>query len=211
MHIYPKEILPNPSFSIIRTNLSNHYLLRKTNSKDLFHPSTGLIKEELITERNSGMFGYSTHLFGVYKIEHLCLNLNISPDKKYFTAYWSPNTDVKSPIFVKDYTLDDKYGYFFIPISKLENIKLPFEKGDNKTSYVCTSNVEHCPTNSNYWHFEIRWSQIIPEVENGVIKENSRQWNKHLSKTILAVIRNFFIVETPSVTPLPKSDYITGA
>ena len=53
MHIYPKEILPNPSFSIIRTNLSNHYLLRKTNSKDLFHPYLWL-PDELPRFRSHG-------------------------------------------------------------------------------------------------------------------------------------------------------------
>lgn len=207
MHTYPKEILPNPNFSIIHTNFSNQYLLRKTNSKDLFNPSTGLIKDELITDRSSGMFGYSTNLFGIFKIEHLGLNLNISPEKNYFTTYWKEGEKVKFPIFGKDYTVDEEYGYFFIPISKIENINIPFEKGDTNTQYICSSIVKHLPTNSNYWHFEIQWEEIKPNMENVEIKPRSKQWIKFLNKTIISIIREFFILETPHIDPISKSNY----
>jgi len=203
---YPKELLPNPQRSLIVCELSEHFLLRKTSSKDIIHISTGLIKEEFITDSDNGMFEYSTNLFGHFEIEHLKYNLDKSPKKKYFHSDWELSKEVIEPTENIDFYLDTDFGYFFIPIAQVAGLEVPFKKGDSKVEYICRSNVEHCPTNSNFWHFEIRWFPVKPD-EQGQIVRKSGSWQKYLSATIKARIRNYFLTETPEITLLSESSF----
>ena len=68
---YPIRILPNKTYKSIECDLSSHYLIRFTSTKDITKirdPETGFIKQDHICQPRKRASDLSTSLLGVFVI-----------------------------------------------------------------------------------------------------------------------------------------------
>lgn len=200
--LYPEVLLPHLGFRIIESNLPNHHICRTTPTKN-FRNSVGLIKDEELFREEKDFFDYSTNHLGQFKLEDNYLSI-CGENKKYFREYWNIDAEVTVPIIEQDFKIDDTKGIFFFKIDEIHlRLKFPLEKNSKGMPDNFTAVVKHTPTNSNFWHFSIRW---IDQNENEV-KANKSAWKNALLATIRAKIQNYYIIDEPSPNLIDEALY----
>ena len=195
--------MPKQSFKIIGEDLSDRCLLRKIAESLMPDDPDDIPSADAIgLETASDCFDYSTNLPGVYQIEHNKLSL-IGDNRKYFRTYWKSG-DVIEPVFEKDFNNKDDCGCFYLPIKHIQNIKHPFNRGPKTNEEVAEAVVIHTPTNSNFWHFSIRWKD-----ENGdEISVTNSKWKDKLIATIRATVLNLIDRQPCTLKEVPDHFYI---
>lgn len=156
---YPQHILPKPHFKLIIDIelIKRGILIHYTDSKDN-RDSDNLLKEQSVARHENHIRDYSNNLLGAFGIEDIYIDVTVSESKDYFIDLWNVGSAVKSPIFKKDFKVNSERGYFFLNISDFHNKEVNFvDLDDPKLSVKATCQVLHTPTNSNFWHFSLRW------------------------------------------------------
>mgnify|MGYP003114090363 FL=1 len=206
---YPEILLPKPQYKLIESDkILEENLLRKTNSKTLINPSTQLLKDEVIVDQSKNLVDYSTNLLGHYKVEHLGITI-VGEKREYFNFNWDFGSIPVVPNRDEDFINEQDFGFFVLPVKAVNGIKIPFKKGDD-SEHLSESRVCHCPTNSNYWHFEIRWFTRTNSKEDWMElpKASKKTWQKSVLGTIKSKIREAILLDEPPNSPLSEKDFI---
>jgi hypothetical protein len=200
---YPEVLLPQQRFKCVTTDLSEHHLCRTSKTKDFINPVTERIKDEALCENPTEFFDYSTNHLGQFEHEHNYISF-CGNDKKYFRLYWDFLSEVKQPNFNEDFIFDNSKGIFFLRIGDIHNnIHFPIKNSTQKDDSV-TAIVKHTPSNSNFWHFSIRWVD-----QNGnEINVNDSKWKHPIIATIRASIQEIVILANPESIPISDENYI---
>ena len=202
---YPEELLPFKYYKKITSNLTGHYICRTTPNKNLIHPNTGLLRDEVLFGNSSHeCFDYSTNLIGYFQTEHKYITL-IGEEKRYFREYWNFKENVKTPIFNKDFNYDKKRGLIYFLIDKIhKSIKIPYIKGTEQEA-IATAIIKHTPTRSNFWHFSIRWL----DKDNKVISRNKSMWKNKIIASFRAKINEIYLIKDVNFPPpIKRKHYI---
>lgn len=178
---YPDELMPKVGMPHVTDDLSKYSLIRKSNSVVEFDESTHRIKDGCIHEVHDKQYlEWSCNLYANYSID----NLDIEILERKFNSYWDYATAIEPPTHPNQFDRSSDTNHYFIPISKVEKIKIPYDKASN--SYHTQAFVHHCPTLCNYWHFEIRWRDADG---NPIPRGKSGAWVKQIRGSIKAMIR----------------------
>lgn len=190
---YPEQLLPQLIFKKITTDLSEYFICRKVFDKTLLQEQLPIVAEELLgIVKASDCFDYSTNLPGVFELEHNKIDL-IGERKANFRAYWNEESKVEIPVFEKDFVINEDVGWFFLQIDKINKIAIPFNrKTENTSKEVATAVVIHTPTNSNFWHFSIKWHD-----QENFISPNDAKWKNSIIATIRALLSELILVDYP--------------
>lgn len=209
---YPEILLPKLQYKLIELDkILEENLLRKTNSKSLINPSTQLLKDEVIVDQRKNLVDYSTNLLGHYRVEHLSVTI-VGEKQDYFNYNWDFGSIPVVPQKDEDFINEQDFGFFVLPVKAVNGIKIPYKKGDD-SEHLSESRVCHCPTNSNYWHFEIRWFTRGNSKEDWVElpKSSKKSWQKIILGAIKSRIRETILLEEPPHSPLPFKDFEEGS
>jgi len=182
---YPQELLPQLIFKQITADLTGYFICRKVRNKSLLNePLPEILPDEVLgIETPSDCFDFSTNLPGVFKLNHNFLEIT-GDDKKYFRTYWDYQSEVKTPVFEQDFFIDENIGWFFIQIDKINGLTIPFNRNAEKAvSETATAIVVHTPTNSNFWHFSVKWKDA-----NGYISTGTSKWKNNVIATVRAML-----------------------
>jgi hypothetical protein len=183
MH-YPVEVLPQVHFKKINEPLPDYFLCRKVIDRQALLPAPIIDEALLGLEKASDCFDYSTNLPGMFALYHNQLEI-VGENKKYFRTYWEEGAQVTKPTHLQDFVVNERIGWFYLPIAKLEGLRIPFNRNNNPpASEIATSVVLHTPTNSNFWHFSIRWK----DQTGTYIDANKSAWQKQ----VIAKVRALF-------------------
>lgn len=111
---YPLEILPNENYKLIDCDLSDHYLLRITDTSDLneiIDTETGYVSIKYICSPGEHIVDFSTNLLGIYNAEHIYLDFTAEGKDRYM-HYCDPSEKVDPPQKERDYRRneDDIFG-----------------------------------------------------------------------------------------------------
>lgn len=204
MAVYPDKLIPIKGYlKIEESSILGCYLIRRTNIKDCFDSSTELLKDEVLVGEDKFLLSWSCSLFDNFDNEDF---KNLITNKEYHEL-WDFTSTVSKPVIDVDFVINEDYGVYFLKSSEIKDITIPFDKMDGKKVIDKLSKVkiEHSPTLSNYWHFEIFWedeSQIT-------LKKSKSEWNNKLTSTIKAVIREYCISfhEIESVKKIKELHY----
>lgn len=167
---YPNRLLPQPHFKRITWNesLRNCYLIHFTESKDIIDPETNKLRITLVVKQTDHLRDYSNNLLGVFLVDDIFWAPQQCEKSEYFRAEWEQSTEVIPPNVPGEYYRNDNRGYFFLQISKCQGEIVHFED-DTFTRPICM--LLHTPTNSNFWHFSLRWffdGQELEKWTNGI-------------------------------------------
>lgn len=196
---YPEVLLPRQNFKLIDSEIPDYIICRITSTKDIIKSKTGKLKDEVLSTSDHDFFDYSTNLLGHFLLDHNYLTLT-GLNKKYFYTYWNFNEAVTTPKFNDDFFIENSKGYFFIQIGSIHNsIKCPYSKPKNIEGEV-TAIILHTPTNSNYWHFSIKWR----DKDGSYISPNLTQWKYQIINTMRAALIEQSLLELPITTKLPQ-------
>ncbi|MFW5804569.1 MAG: hypothetical protein ACOCWG_05005 [bacterium] len=206
MH-YPEILLPNIQYKKIESDLSGFLLIRKTETKDIINPSTLTLKDEVITFEQIHLIDYSVNLLGEFEVDHLKYKI-IGNNRQLYNSYWDFKTRVSTPKENEDFLIELGYGFFLLPIEKLNGSTFPFQKGNEK-EFVAKLLVVHKPTKCNFWHFEVRWHLLNPDEDFEEFKRNKKaKWQFILTATLKSKIKQYFIDKLPErISTIPVSYY----
>lgn len=162
---YPKRLLPQANFKkiAIQDTLRQQYLIHHTETKDIIDPNTRKLKLELVVRQTDHLRDYSNNLLGVFLIEDIFLAIQKCENKKYLTSEWEIGTDVIPPISPEEFKEEPERGYFFLCIGDCHEVLVPYQDSPN-INPICI--LLHTPTNSNFWHFSLRWFSNGKEIIN---------------------------------------------
>lgn len=191
---YPEQLLPQLIFKIINIDLSGHFVCRKVLDKTLLRlPFPSILPEELLgIETASNCFDYSTNLPGIFELQHNLIEL-MGEQKTYFRKYWDAVSEVKVPAYLQDFSINENGGWFFLKIDKINGITIPFNnrKSEDLPNEIATSVIVHTPTNSNFWHFSIKWKD-----EKAVfINTNNAKWKNSIIATVRALLSELITID----------------
>ncbi|SFN24865.1 hypothetical protein [Salegentibacter flavus] len=206
---YPDILLPKQQYKKIELKkILDKHLLRKTFSNVLINSSTQLLSDETIVDQSKNLVDYSTNLLGQYKVEHLGIKI-VGEKQEYYNSNWDFTSSPDEPKLDIDFLNEDEFGFFVLPVDAVEGIKIPYKKGD-KSDHLSVSRVCHCPTNSNFWHFEVRWFTKEDGTNTWIElpKSSKKKWQKLILGAIKSKIREAYIPEEPLSTHLPEVDFI---
>lgn len=184
---YPAHILPQPNFKRITDipALHNFHLIHFTETKDNRDINDGKVREDSIVRQTDHLRDFSNSLLGTFEIEDIYLELTKSEFKGYFNSDWEEGAGVERvPKINKDFIVNRKRGFFFLPISECNGHEVRYSDGSN-VNPICR--VLHTPTNSNFWHVSLRWfnnGQDISELEE-------KQRRKSEVKRVLTAAKAF--------------------
>lgn len=199
---YPTKLLPLTLYKQIEADLSNHHICRTTRSRDFLNENN-LIKDEELCEKPTEFFDYSTNHLGQFRFIDNYLSLT-GENKKYFRLYWDFTTPVETPRFKEDFICDESKGCFFFKIGDIHNqIKFPITNSEKKTDQI-KAIIKHTPSNSNFWHFSIKWV----DQNNNEISSNDSKWKHPIMATIRAKLQEIFITDCPEPIEINKQDYL---
>lgn len=211
MH-YPIEILPDTNRKLISCDISEHYLIRSTASKevsDLWDSETEEILQNAICHPTDNITDLSSSLLGIFILKHNLISLTKEGKDKY-GIYCNPDQKVIPPLFDVDFYINENKGCWFVLIGKINYLKIQYYFGDlpNKTfEAICT--VIHSPALWNYWHFSIRW--FLPDrdcyLEDIVDVKLKRKITKRLSTEARALIAKYAFIIEPQYLPLSPECY----
>lgn len=209
MKNYPERILPKPHFKLIEDIelIKRGILIHYTDSKDN-RDSDKLLKEDALARHENHIRDYSNNLLGVFETADIYIDVTVSESKEYFISLWNIGQSVTTPIFKKDFVINSERGYFFLRISDFHNEVVNYEDLDDPDQSIkATCKVLHTPTNSNFWHFSLRW-----ETKDGLdiftLKEKQK---KGMQKRILSAAKSLIISKAifnePSYSELDVNIY----
>jgi hypothetical protein len=147
---YPVEILPNTGKSLIK-DFSNSYLIRHTDSVDIWDDDIDLIRESAICTPRTNMPDLSSSLLGVF-VEHHS-KLKIMNDS--FNEYCSPDFQSEVPVYNKDFCFVESRGYWLLKIDQINNLRVNYNFENNSYEAICV--VNHTPMIWNFFHLSINW------------------------------------------------------
>ena len=199
---YPEQLLPQLIFKKISADLSGYFICRKVFDKTILEKELPIVTEGLLgIEKASDCFDYSTNLPGVFAEEDNRIDLT-GEKKGYFRSYWDEVSEVETPIFEQDFIINENAGWFFLQIDKINGLTIPFNrKADNHPNEIATAVVLHTPTNSNFWHFSIKWRD-----EHTFISPNDSKWKKNIIATVRALLSELIQFEYAGQS-LPEDFY----
>lgn len=153
---YPRRLLPQQNFNRIAWNesLRNCYLIHFTETTDLIDPATSKLRITLVVKQTDHLRDYSNNLLGVFLVDDIFWASQDCPRSEYFRAEWDGVSEIVPPDVPAEFTRNETRGYFFLRISQCHEDVVQFQ--DNTFVHpVCM--LLHTPTNSNFWHFSLRW------------------------------------------------------
>lgn len=181
---YPQAILPRPEYRKISCNLSDYFLLRVTGNSDIWHFSTGKLTDEALYVAHEKQFlDYSTNLLGLFMFDFCVLRID-GENKDYFIEDWQEGESVKAPEENKDFIICQDNSGFCVNIGKISGKKAPFKRTDKCPELEAECYVQHRPTRSNFWHFEIL---LLDEKREPISKKNMSAWKKDLIRRSLKI------------------------
>lgn len=199
---YPGRLLPQPHFKKItwHESLRHQFLIHYTDTNDLVDPVTNKLKPSLVVKRTDHLRDYSNNLLGVFVTDDIFWSIQQSDEKEYFIAEWEVGETVIPPEVPSECKKDENRGYFFLSVNNCQEAIIPYQD-DTSTETICM--LLHTPTNSNFWHFSLRWFcdglDIIDWKDNGK------------KRRILTAAKAFIIekafFEEPFFEELPSSLY----
>jgi len=181
---YPVRLLSQPIFKEITEDLSHYFLCRKVLDKSLLSNDPSIIDEGILgLDSASQCFDYSTNLPGIFELKDNLIELS-GENKKYYMAYWDWVSKINEPLFEQDFLINENIGWFFLPISEISNIAIPFSRNNfTPPDETAKAIVMHTPTNSNFWHFSIRWND-----GKRFINANDSKWKNNIIATVRALL-----------------------
>lgn len=201
---YPSEILPKSTYKLITCDLSNHYLIRYTNSKkreDIFNEELNQIKQTEICSPSEGMNDLSTSLLGVFEPSFLQIDLTTFGKEKY-NYYCEPDIEVDVPIFNEDFAIKDSRGFWVVLIGDINETTADYTKGDIDTKFKATCVIQHTPMKWNYWHFSIRWKTAEQGFWHELKDSQRKKLAKRLGHEARSNIAKFAKIEEPNYSQL---------
>ncbi len=192
---YPLEILPKLGYKLIDCDLSNHFLIRFTNTNDLseiWDTTVNRIKDQHICPQGDHIYDLSMSLLGIYTPRNIFIELTQAGSKK-FGCYCAPDEVVGPPIFQTEFNINGNRHYWWISVARLHNVKFSYTRSGEPREATCY--VRHTPMRWNYWHFSLRWNTDLGELEN--IEEKLR---KKVAKRIGYAAR-VIISQSASINP----------
>jgi hypothetical protein len=202
---YPNHLLPQANYCYINQDLSDKYLVRHTNSKDFIDVQTNKLLAKHLCSPAERLEDLSTNLLSDFSIQDIQIELiNEDGNKDYFQEYWNEGIVIdKLPIHEKDFKLNENRGYFFLPINQINGKPQPYTVS-GIDGFFATCKVVHTPTNTNFWHFSLRWF----DKEGRDLREVSRNLKNRLFTSARAMVLELAEYEQiPDYQPLPKSFY----
>lgn len=131
-------------------------MIHFTDDKEIIDPYTNKLHIDYVVKFTNHLRDYSNNLLGVFLVDDIYWALQDCPNKDYFMAKWKEGMEVKNPKVPDEYDQEESRGYFFLDIGDCHEEVVKFEDDQCKHSNpVCM--VMHTPTNSNFWHFSLRW------------------------------------------------------
>lgn len=194
---YPQEILPNPDYKFIDCDLSAHLVIRFTNTSDknqIWDFETNRIVFQHICSPEDRIDDLSMSLLGNYTTDHIFLEFT-NEGKSKFMEYCEPDIEPDTPIFETDFNTDSNRHFWWIPISKIHNIQFDYTRSNEP--YLATCKVQHTPMRWNYWHFSLRWSTDLGELEN-LEEKQRKKVAKRIGHAARVSIAHFASIENPT-------------
>lgn len=184
--------MPQPNYKKIAWNqqLRNSYLIHFTNAKENIDPNTNKLRIDLVVRNTDHLRDYSNNLLGIFTTDDIYWKVEESLNKPYFTSDWIIGDSVKQPIIPDDFNKDSERGYFFLKIKDCHTIPIEYSD-DTETITECI--LLHTPTNSNFWHFSLRW------YCDGV---DILEWSTNRRRRILTAAKIFIIERAFFTEPL---------
>jgi hypothetical protein len=182
---YPVQLLPQQKYKQITADLTGYLLCRKVPDKSLLDELySPILPEELLgIETPNDCFDYSTNLPGIFELHHNEIEFT-GDERKYFRTYWDWASEVKIPVYEQDYFINENIGWFLLPINEIHGQTIPFSrKGGEQPNELAMAIALHTPSNSNFWHFSIRWKDA-----NGYISTKDSKWKNQIIATIRALL-----------------------
>lgn len=159
---YPLELLPKNNYKIIITeDLPPEAVIIRTTDEKVVLDELGKIPEKYIVKSGSEkqVFDLSVNLYGVYKLEHI--KIQIKKDSGIDNK-WAEGDECLDNIDKSSFELNESKSAIFFSVFDIHNEKIPYIKEINgqTSDFEATCKVKHEPTVSNFWHFEISYSDI---------------------------------------------------
>lgn len=179
---YPDHLLPQQHFKIIDDDLSEYYVLRATDTKDIFDEN-GRVITSCVCSPRTNCEDLSVNLLGVFR--HLDVRYQIESNGEYYHADWEVGEQVEPPSD-QDYSINENKGCFYIGLGEINNLSIPYKNGATGDEYILHCRPFHRPTNCNFWHLELRWYN-----DHGYIKGQQGNWKKRILTNIRNLISEF--------------------
>lgn len=203
---YPDELIPQNNYKLIdidEISDSSHIVRRSLVNQESTYDAIGNVRcEALINEDEERfLFGLSSNLLGIYKIEYLKFN----PGKKH-NNYWQLGADTNKKI---QYTLYKNPFPIFFKISLIHNIPFPYETPNRKNKTISITGrccLLHKPTCANFWHCELTFFDNC----NNQIKTSNSKWKLKAAKSFIRMtlkVIAFNKSETPPEIEIPAAVY----
>lgn len=175
---YPSELLPQVGY---KERINTDWLPREATlirraitSEDNTFNAKGDIRIDALFLSPEHCLAYSCNLLGVFQVDHIIFKPG--RNSKWNTAIELPNpNDIPYSFYEHCYPL-------FIDVSKLHQKPINYSKIINQKSTKFNGRilVDHEPTVSNYWHFEVH---VIDE-DGKIIEQKSNNWRKRLGEDL---------------------------
>lgn len=192
MH-YPIEILPSPSYKLINCDVSDFFLVRKSQAK-----SKDELKEEIAKKVKSkfiipskNIIDLSTSLLGIFKEEHFRVKLTEEGLDRYGDK-WPIGSLIQPPIFNQDFIDIGNPVCWFIKIGDIPS-SCPYYRDDEEI--IIESKIEHDPYKWNFWHYILNWDIDSERIKN----EDFNGWKADLIRFIIQVfVKQFATADHPN-------------
>lgn len=203
--LYPAHLSPHKNFKYIQvsTKLNNQFLIRHTESRNLFFEGTDIFNFELVKIQSGDLNDFSTSLLGIFKYDDVFIGW-LKERKDIWTKLWREGDEVEIPIYKKDFIIFNQRGFFLLNIEDLKIAEIKHES-DKIGIINLRFKVLHTPTISNFWHFSIR---VIDDKKEEVNKMNiSNNLRRKILRTAKIILGNNAKVKKPDITIIPESLY----
>lgn len=186
---YPKEILPRLGYSEIFVNENDYILIRKCPNSEILDNTTGTLKNEYICQQSKHLLNWSCNLYGLFNESHIPLPIV----NKNLNDIWNFKDEISLPQHGKDFTIDSEYGYYYLSLSKILNVKVPYKYGEND-EFEAKPFFSHQPTLCNYFHCEIRYKD-----QNGaeINPDSNQKWVNRCSSWLKNNIKQYCFLNIP--------------
>ena len=203
---YPLEILPNTAYKYIDCDLRSFYLLRHSElqSEEFYDSSTNKVTLAAICSPKENIVDLSTSLLGVFKNDYIKIQLTEEGNKRY-NEYCEPNEPVPPPQ-EDDYTHVLNRNAWYIQISLLQGLTVPYNKGEDEMFAECE--ILHTPMRWNFWHFSIRWTVQTEQFRMG---KNAKKWEQRLCNAARNILSEIITITKPFDVEIPASCYHSNA
>ena len=195
---YLSHLLPLEEYKVIEDSPKGNCLIRYTEDKDIVDEA-GQIKSSHVCTPRTNCENLSVSLFGIFREEDIVYHV-VGDKRTFFQEEWTTGQSI-SPPDSSDYEERKERGFFYLKIDDIHNHPIVYERNNEQHKLICS--VVHCPTNCNFWHFEVRWRN-----EEGLIRMQSGNWKKRVLNKVRNIVSEFGQIGSPSKTDIPRSLYI---